>query len=103
MRCEGNSFSVIIDWLVSTGTWSSPSIFGIVGRPPTLTKMRSAESASPFTATVCGPVKRAWPRYTLADFSIHFSMPLLDLATTASLRAITAARSIVGSPASFTP
>jgi hypothetical protein len=78
---------------------------GTSGRPPTLTKMRSAVSASLFTSTVSGPVKRAWPWMTVAFFSprIHFSTPPVDRATIASFLACTAAKSTRGSPSIRTP
>jgi hypothetical protein len=62
----------------------------VTARPPTLMKMRSAESRVAPTLTSFGDSKRAWPSKT-AQFSVVFSQvssPVRDSPEMRSLRAL---------------
>ena len=78
---------------------------GIVARPPTLMKICSASSSSPFTLTTRGDSKRAcpWISCTLGAFLSQLVTPWFDCCTIASLRALTRGMSTRTAPSSITP
>ena len=78
---------------------------GTAARPPTLTKMRGADSTSPPTRTSVGDSKAACPRSTVQPGMprSHLSTPSRERATTASARALTRAMSTLTGPSITTP
>lgn len=90
---------------VRNGTSPIPCISGTSARPPTFTKTRGAVSRSSPTRTTRRDSKRACPVKTVQPFMVrsHCSMPVRDLADTASARALTLRMSIRGGPSTMTP
>ncbi len=78
---------------------------GTEARPPTLMKMRGADSTSSPTRTCVGDSKAACPRSTVQPGMLRSqpSTPSREAATTASARALTRAMSTVTAPSTTTP
>ena len=79
-RCSGTRSSARIELLSRCGTSPTPGMRGTAARPPTLMKMRGADSTSSPTRTCVGDSKR---RARAAPCSPHAAQPVLDAAARA--------------------
>ena len=97
--------SARIELLSRCGTWPTPGMCGTEARPPTLMKMRGADSTSSPTRSCVGDSKAACPRSTVQPGRVRkpFSTPSREAATTAWARALTRAMSTLTVPSITTP